>query len=343
MPTFSVSGTVRFASYSEPVTGEVWVGASNDGGSTIQSSTTASDADGSYTLTNIPQGNTTVYATKSAWSIGQRSVNVTSNLTDQDIGLTPESWSIVYTNEAYTLNDIISIEGDMLAAGAGSPVLVWNNAGWAALPTGSMGTANDLVTAFDTSPEDEPYYVIDSASGIYHTATPESGTDWKQLAPQVTSESIVEFIGLGEMIWFVVTAGQELIFTQNQGGDWINVTPAGKAINGADSSDFSGTWEVTVVGDDGYIAHVPRNAAATDISAALGTTEDLLGISYDFNDTFLVVSQPGSIFASTDDGVNWQTVLTGVPLALRGAWVHWTDVEPYVVGEKGLIMRYSGD
>lgn len=94
--------------------------------------------------------------------------------------------------------------------------------------------------------------------------------------------------------------------------------------------------EAYAVGDNGTILYWDGTIWAV---VASGTTETLTGITYDDNGDLWICGDNGTLLKSTDYGVTWNAISSGVTKRLNYIWFTVSRDVGYAVGADGIILN----
>lgn len=350
----SISGTVYFAGTTLPMENgpEVYYTDVNDP-ATVLGSVAASVVDGSYTIGNVETGDYFVgIEGVDGWSSTREAVNVPNLNSDitHHVNIFPDSFDVLRVGSE-TLNAVSSYGATRYVAGEGSALLLRSadDITWTNLPLDGTFTNDPLIWVAAGATE---VRVITNRALIYSSETPEAVAQWK-LEPGggYTEEAVVDFLAFD--VFYIVTESGKLM--QTFGGSptvWTDITPPGQHINAVERAQPVSTYEVLIVGDNGYVAQLDYNGnLVLDLRGDLNSNENLQAVASNIGNVpvsiYAVVAESGSVYKSEDSGSTWQTVLANAPCEFNDLWMYvrilpgqdFRDLGMYIVGNNGLIMR----
>ncbi|MCI0574049.1 MAG: carboxypeptidase regulatory-like domain-containing protein [Myxococcaceae bacterium] len=352
----TASVQLTLAGQRQDVTGKVTLtGVSNHGGVTVSLSelgaTATTDAEGLYTLQNVPVGSHTVVAKKEGWKDGQANVTVaanaasTVNLTLEPVDASQGSWREGFLLPGATGNGAqvralakgpdgrVYAGGDFLDVGgvAARNVAVWNGTRWEALGEGLPGMVYTL--AFGP---DGKLYAGGDLGGWFspNQVAVWDGTTWSYLPGTFSPDYVTSFSNLVRGLAF---QGNTLIVA----GDFshVDVDQVGglasfDVVNGTAFTPFYGSGtdgvvaaihvedaqRVCVGGSFSQVAGVPAaNVACWDGSAWSQLGDGLPGaVSVLTRDPAGNYLAGGTLYYSID----YQTgaIRAGLAILMRGTW-----------------------
>gem|GEM_PF-2235753 len=336
--TYSISGTVKFASTSDPVKNGVAISISGP-----ETKVVTSDAStGNYSISDLPAGTYTLEAAKAGWNTSTETISLGSNTT-LDFSLWPTSWEVITSSTIGTtnLNDVASIEngsnpliGKLYVVGDSGKIYSSSDGGTSWIEINSP-TSESIVSVVDGG---TCVLIANQIGGIFSTieANP-SSSSWKYEGA-VTNETISAWRAYGPASWNMVTSSGKLLKTSDGGTSYADITPPGKTVKDVCTYGFaigaacaSGTIKIS--SDEG--------SSWQDLNITPETTNDLLGIFFRLgNNSAITVSAGGEIYVTQDFTTSLpKRELDGIPYPLRGCYTIGSLSGSMVVGENGLILR----
>jgi photosystem II stability/assembly factor-like uncharacterized protein len=300
--TFAAKGTSIFAG----TAGGVFL--SNDNGANWTATTLATS-----TLSLVVNGNDVFAGTSGAGVY--RSTNNGTSWTPINTGLTP------------TRINALAVSGTSIFAGsetAGTFVTTNNGANWSPANTGITTLAVKTLAVNGTT------LFAGSLSGIYRST--DNGASWSRVSTNITTSLLVSGTTL-----YAGAANGVLISTDN-GGTW---TPTGAGLSGTVSSlAFNGS--TLFAGTSTFFAGVYKstNGGALWTGSSLGVAAThIRSFLYKANGTggfdLFAGTNENSLYRSTDNGISWITINTGLTNASVEAIGH-NGTDLFVGGFSGV-------
>jgi hypothetical protein len=367
--SFTVSGTVRFVSTSDPVMGaSTEVGIMTAPLTTPIMTTTANANTGAYSFSGVPAGNYYLASRKPGWTETWEAISVSGN-TSSNIRLYPASWEVYFTPVRANLTALEFVQGGALQmlVISGDDGTVYTLEAVAATPQALDLTQLRLLP--NTSPEaylpvtvyhgDLNRYIVVARGGKVYMI-PRSNFQWTADATPLPSN-----IGTNEIISNLgVSGGADtyLYAVRSDNKCYTAVTSAfiwtPLSITGAD-----GNLQNIIVSDRStFAAGCGKNGLfikstgdpSLETPSILGWTAHTIAGGATINDMCFItapkesyaVTADGSIFVNNtniDSDGAWVSTggsaIAGIPYPLNG--VKTTGLTAVVIGNNGLIMRHK--
>lgn len=299
--------------------------------------TTTTDTAGNFSFGSVPAGFWSMTFWQTGWTFDPASVSfvLTGNLTKNSSG-EPTDWTAQKVGTDH-LTAVTSIDAGLFIVGKNSSVILRSTDG---------GT--NWTTAFTDNPTSEPLIACFSMPGNTLGIINQDGSIFQSTDPTVTAwayyfrvinttEALVDFKAVSNLTWEVVTADGRILWSGDQGATYIDSTEAGSFINGV---QMANDYTMIATGRNGYISYY--NGSSWLSFGPPSCTDDLMQSVMDSNSSLSVSSQ-GSIYKTTDGGLNWTKNLSGFPATLEG--INIPNAPSFtgsiVCGSNGWILQHK--